>query len=240
MLTHCFGNLKNERDQAAALKRLKRGSLNKDGFYRNEFYEFNLQLPKAWIGSVSDPPTILTALPPEKEILDSNARKFVDIQVQVMMASSDDTIDLMIERYSKANDYELINQKNTKIEKAESKQCVFNGKWKDSPIKVISLVVFRDKKAVIVQCRALRPLYDNVFAHFASCLNSFIVTSSEAASATPTPTPNPFDRNADFIIYAVQSGDTPAGIAERFMGEAERASDILAENKIERFTVART
>ena len=71
------------------LIRLKRGSFRNDGFYSNDFYEFELRMPEAWTGNVDDPPNLLTVNPSSRDVAQSSARKFISIVVKVVSFGTD-------------------------------------------------------------------------------------------------------------------------------------------------------
>lgn len=215
-----------------AMKKLKRGQFS-DGTYRNEFYEFEMNIPKGWSAKTDKPPIVLTGVPPSHEIPDPAARKFIDIQARVGSRLPGEKLEEAIQRYLQSNGFEQVSVSPGFVASAESRICAATGYWKENIIRILSLVVLQEKDVVVVQCRALRPLYDNVEAQFRYCLDSFTITTKPIRPVEPEPALRPFDPDLDSFSYIVVEGDTIETIARRFMGNENRAWIIIQNNEIE-------
>jgi LysM domain len=227
-------DLKSDMDQNAAMKRLKRGQI-KDGVYSNEFYEFEFHLPKEWRCKVGDPPSLVVGNPPSQAIPDASARKFIDIQALVLTRQEGDDLQKAITRYSGTNNYDFPSQSPGFIAKAESSLCVGSGYWNKSPVRIIALVILTQKEIIIIQCRALRPLYDNVEAQFRYSVGTVNITTKPLKPIEPTPAVNQYNPSRNTFFYTTRKGDTGAQIAKHFMGSESRAWLIIQLNDIKEF-----
>lgn len=228
----------DEQDQASKLKSLKRGKISGDGSYTNDFYEFELRLPKGWSGTLGDPPTVLHMEPQDKSI-DANVRRFVSIDVIVNSCQESDTLEKLIEQYTTSNrgrSFEVVSQRDAMTAQTDARVCIISAKSKDNPLKIMSLITKRDTRVIILECSALRPLFDNVEAFFSYAISSFRTTSKGSESQTPTPTPKPFDREKDYFNYTVEVGDTFNQIAQIYMGSETHAAQIRLLNQIDTLT----
>ncbi len=232
----------DEQDQASKLKNLKRGSISGDGLYRNEFYEFEVRLPKGWTGTVGDPPTVLRCESQDKSI-DSSVRRFVSIEAIVSSCQDTDTIDTVIERYIQSNQargFEVVSQRDSMNLKKDARICVIGAKSKESPIKIMSLVTKRDTRIVILECSALRPLFDNFESQFSYAVSNFAFTSKSSEELKATPVPRLFDPQMDYFSYTIVEGDTLAVIAQTYMGTDKHADSIKQLNTLDSLTIGQT
>ncbi len=218
------------------LKQLKRGFISNDNTYANDYYEFKVKLPKSWKGAVGDPPQVLVCRPTSREIADGSARRLIDIKILVREVKEKETLDSVIESYKTGNGYEMVLERPGLVKDVESKRCIFYGNLKETPLKINSLFILRENKLVIIQCQAVKPLFDNVEAQFRYCMDSYLVTAKSALPTTPTPMPDPFDREFDFVNYETLEGDTAQSLAKRFMGDDRRAWIIIKTNELDALT----
>lgn len=216
------------------LIRLKRGSYNQAGLYSNIYYEFEVNMPEGWKGDVDDPPNVLTVNPSSKDIAQSSARKFIDIKVSVISVPPDEVLDAFITRYAETKSYERILERPSMVAGGESKKTLFYGKSESKEMKIITLFVRRENNVIIVECRALKPLFDNVEAQFGACLDSFRITGKEKPNAIPDGMMSQEEQDDDFIVYIVTTKDTPEAVAETFLGSPDRSWLIMSTNEIER------
>ncbi len=229
----------DEQDQANKMKNLKRGSISGDGLYRNEFYEFEVRLPKGWAGTVGDPPTVLRSESQDKTI-DASVRRFVSIEAIVSSCQDSDTIDMVIERYVQSNQsrgFEVLSQRDSMNLKKDARICVIGAKSKENTLKIMSLITKRDTRVVILECTALRPLFDNFESQFSYAVSNLVFTSKATEEPKATPLPRLFDPQTDYFSYTIVEGDTLAGIAKTYMGSETHADAIKQFNNLESLTI---
>ncbi|MCD4653818.1 hypothetical protein K8T06_07765 [bacterium] len=216
------------------LIRLKRGSFRNDGFYSNDFYEFELRMPEAWTGNVDDPPNLLTVNPSSRDVAQSSARKFISIVVKVVPFGTDETLDQAIDRYSSGKNYERILERPSQMQGVESQKVLFYGKTESGEMKIIALFVVRESNLIIIECRALKPLYDNVEAQFGACIDSLVITGLADPNKTSKGLFGSNDPEEDYIEYIVSTTDTQENLAKDFLGTVDRAWMILTVNEIKK------
>ncbi|HPQ39135.1 MAG TPA: LysM peptidoglycan-binding domain-containing protein [bacterium] len=216
------------------LIRLKRGTYNAAGLYANIYYEFEVKMPEGWVGDVDDPPNVLVVNPSSKDIAQASARKFIDITVSVLRRPAEESLDSFVNRYAENKSYERILERPSMVTGGESKKILFYGRSDAKEMKIISLFVYREDSVIIVECRALKPLFDNVEAQFGACLDSFRITGKEKPNEYGDGRLSTLDQDEDYIVYIVTTKDTAEELAKDFLGSEDRAWMIMSANEIER------
>ncbi|MBN1879994.1 LysM peptidoglycan-binding domain-containing protein [bacterium] len=216
------------------MRRLKRGTLSESGLYSNLFYQFELRLPEGWDGVVNDPPGLLKVTPSSKDLAQASARKFVNIQVFVLDRQKEETLDQFVERYAGSKGYERILDRPSTIFGFPSTKILFYGRDQSSEIKITALFVLREKTINVVECHALRPLFDNFESKFGACLDSFKASGTDVPAPPAEDVYPGIDPGSDVVMYIVSPTDTIESLAKRFLGSEDRSWIIIASNEFEK------
>ncbi len=216
------------------LRRLKRGTLSEAGLYSNLFYQFEIRIPEGWSAVIGDPPELLKVTPSSKDLSQSSARKFVNVIARVQDRLADETIEQFVERYAAARGYEKVLERPATVFGFPSIKIMFYGQEETKEIKITSLIVLREKMVNIVECRALRPLFDNFESKFGACLDSFKASGTDVPVAPPPREYSAIDPATDVITYIVTPTDTVEDLAVKFLGSKDRAGLIVSTNAIEK------
>jgi len=218
------------------LLQLKRGTLNEAGLYQNSYYEFEVKMPEGWRGTIDDPPVVLAVNPSALDIADSSARKFIRIKTNVTKHYPDQTLEQSIDRYIAGKQYERILERPSTVLGAESQKVLFYSKSQAKEMKIVALFVLRGDHLIVIECHALRPLFDNVEAQFGACLDSFRITGKVKPDDTTDSSLFRLVSGEDFVIYIVSTDDQIEELAMDFLGTADRAWLIKSTNEIEKIT----
>lgn len=218
------------------LIRLKRGSFTEAGLYSNTYFEFEVKMPEAWTGEIDDPPDVLVVHPSSRDIAESSARKFISIITRVTRLKAGETLEDAIDRYATSRRYDPILERPSSLLGAESKKVLFYSSNENKDMKIIALFVQRGENLIVVQCEALKPLFDNVEAQFGACLESFRITGKFKPDDLTDGVLFTVDPAEDYMVHIVTTEDTPESLSLQFLGTEDRSWMIMSTNEIEKLT----
>jgi len=87
-----------------------------------------------------------------------------------------------------------------------------------------------------VECKALKPLFDNVEAQFGACLDSIKITGKVNADDMSSLLMGPGIDDEDYVLYIVSTTDTKETLAKNFLGAEDRAWMLMSLNKLEKLS----